>query len=164
MRTTIEAQLHQILLDVVPGNFDSDAQGRIVAEAAASLLSLTRQASFGSPKRELSEEDMMTALFQAMERVAEADEVDEDEEEFPAHLDASGMSPEQVVRAASRLGDKAWGDMEIFNDDELDAMLRDDDSKDPYEFTFDDTTGRDDRFGVGRRHRSDGLTGSIGGA
>jgi hypothetical protein len=150
----IEAELHQMLLDSFPGMCDADAQAHIVAEAAAALDAGRRQAKLASAKAVADEEEAMaTAILHAMERIAQTSLLEDDEQN---HLDASGMSPEQVIRAAARMDGKAWGDMCLVNDADLDAILGTEDI-DPYRYDFSDGTGRNERFVPKgkKKHRTD---------
>lgn len=165
---TVEAELHQMLLDIVPSHGDSDAQARIIAEASAIYK---REARFRNGHRtaaadtRLVEAQMMDALLKAMGQMAEWDDVDDE----PEILDVRGMSAEQVVRAAGRLGTQYSDevvnpedfDVFFFNEDEGDTKAWDFNFADghervPYDYGC-DRTSRFTKPGYGK-HRSDNMS------
>ena len=164
----IEAELHQMLEEIVP-NSSSEEQARIVAEAAAIFeCESERQSNQKTAKRTNSDmvrESMMAdALLRAIGVMGDWGQSRNDEEYTPAFVDGRGMGNRAIISQVSGIhfrgaANDVWGDMDILNED-LDQFLEDDD----YETTYTIEDGHEEHcpdlfFAPGRgRHRSDSLS------
>jgi hypothetical protein len=154
----IEARLHDMLLEIAPDLYDEGEQARIIAEASAIFGRSERKASRGSNEM-VRESRMMDSILQA---IGHLPDWDSDE---PSYIDGRGMTPDQIVKAASRSGGyKPDLGLDILNDGDLDVFYGEPD-QDPNGYDMDDIATLKDGddahpetyfFTPGRgRHRSD---------
>ncbi|MGN9273744.1 hypothetical protein ACTMO5_15010, partial [Enterococcus faecium] len=126
----IEAEIHEILLDIVHDAHDYEEQAQIVA-TATSIFENSRdhlsekQIKQASSNDKLREAMMIDSLFQAMGHLSEwhktASRDIDDEDYTPSYIDGRGLTPEQITRAASK--GVGFGSMDILNDSELDEFF-----------------------------------------
>jgi len=92
----LEAELHQVLLDLAPDTHDEEEQARIVAEASLIYSHLSK-----SGKREVEarahESRLADALLQAMGQLD-----DWDYNDVPQFIDGRGLSPEEILQQVSK--------------------------------------------------------------
>lgn len=119
---TIEAQIHDILLDLLPEHYSNLNQAKIVAEATSIFLQTNGSNIKVASK---SESGMMKALWTALATLS----LDEDFDEEPDYVDGYGLDPSQIVRSAENSFKRKNNfkmskiAMEIINDDDLSALL-----------------------------------------
>ena len=130
----IEAEIHDILLDIAPDTHDLDEQAQIVAIATSIFHKsesqfnqrMAKKMSNSSPEK-IKEARIVDSLFQAMGRLADwQNEVEEDNEyEYNmTYVDGRGLDPDQIVRkAAHTVVGQNFGSMDILNDSELDEFF-----------------------------------------
>jgi hypothetical protein len=164
----IEAELHQMLEEIVP-NSSSEEQARIVAEAAAIFeREAQRQSKQKTAKRmnaDMVRDSMMAdALLQAIGAMDDWGQSRNEDEYAPAFVDGRGLGSRAIISQVSGMhfrgaASDVWGDMDILNED-LDQFLDDDEEESTY--TIED--GHEEHcpdlfFAPGRgRHRSDSLS------
>lgn len=118
----IEAELHQMLLDIAPGYSDEE-QAIIVAEASSIFARQERTAS----KRVAVQREsrMMDAVLAALKQMQ-----DWEEESDTTYIDGRGRSADQIVRSAGKFkrGTPDLG-LDILNDDDMDVFFFEPDSR-----------------------------------
>lgn len=132
MSINIERELHNLLLDLAPRSEDDLVdQATVIAEASAIFDTMARTA--GGPSKNNTkwvEAKMLDSLLEAMQiSYASADEYDND-----SVIDATNLTPEQIIHKAERLRpiasnpepmnyDKPFGNnMCVLNDDDLEPF------------------------------------------
>lgn len=133
---TIEAKLHDILLDLFPDQFNSYNQAKIVAEAA-DLFSKTLNKKTASVRN--GETGLVKALWAALSSLGLDDDFDDSESNY---VDGFGLDPNQIIRSAVSQNNKynlklKKMSMEILNDSELDVFLNEEIEN---EYNLDDAT------------------------
>jgi len=130
MSIDIEKELHNLLLGLSPcsGNEDIIEQSIIIAEASAIFNTMTRKASISSTNnKKWREAKMLDALLTSMQN-----HYAKNNEEKISAIDATDLTPEQIVHKASRLQtapmpsdyDQPFGNnMDILNDNDLEPFL-----------------------------------------
>lgn len=116
----IEAQLHEIFLDLFPDNYNNNHQARIIAEATDIFLKNENKRT--SAKN--GESGLVKAVWAAMSNLG----FDEEEDNYDNFVEGFGLDPNQIVRQAvssniklnNKLNKMA---MEILNDDDLSVFL-----------------------------------------
>lgn len=116
----IEAQLHEIFLDLFPDNFNSNHQAKIIAEATDIFLKNENKRT--SAKN--GESGLVKAVWAAMSNLG----FDDLEDNSDDYVDGFGLDPNQIVRQAvssnirinNKLNKMA---MEVLNDDDLSVFL-----------------------------------------
>jgi hypothetical protein len=132
---TIEAKLHDILLDLFPDQFNNHNQAKIVAEAA-DLFNKTVNKKTASATRN-GETGLVKALWAALSSLG----FDEDfEDQDSNYVDGFGLDPNQIIRSAVSQSNKQnlklkKMAMEVLNDTELDVFLNEEIEN---EYNFDD--------------------------
>lgn len=132
----IEAQLHDILLDLFPDQYNNQNQAKIVAEAADIFQNNKSKRTSSTANGETS---YVRALWAAMASLGIDEEYDEYEDNY---VDGVGLNPEQIIRSAVNKNNKynlklRKMSMEILNDDDVDIFL---DKENVNEYNFDDAT------------------------
>ena len=164
----IEADLHQMLEEIVP-NSSSEEQARIVAEAAAIFeREAQRHSTLKTARRtdvDMVRESMMAdALLQAIGVMDDWGQTRNSDDYTPAFVDGRGLGNRAIISQVSGMhfrgaASDVWGEMDILNED-LDQFLADD----PEEITYTIEDGHEEHcpelfFAPGRgRHRSDSLS------
>jgi hypothetical protein len=160
----IEAELHQMLEEIVP-NSSSEEQARIVAEAAAIFeREAQRQSANKTAKRidvDMARESMMAdALLQAIGAMEDWSQT-HDDDYAPAFVDGRGLSNRAIISRVSGMhirgaASDLWGNMDILNKD-LDQFLSDNTEENTYNIEDGHEEHCPEIFFVpGRgRHRSD---------
>jgi len=92
----LEAELHQVLLDLAP-DIHEEEQAQIVAEASAIYTSMSKNGR-REAESNVHEARLADALLQAMGQLD-----DWDFEEEPPYIDGQGLSPEEIVHKASKM-------------------------------------------------------------
>ena len=135
---TIEAQLHDILLDLFPDHYSNFNQAKIVAEAS----DIYNKNTSGN-KRTSSQRNGETGLVKALWAALSALGLDEEYEDYSVSVvDGYGLDPNQIVRSAVNSSIKnnlklKKLSMEVLNDKDLDIFLN---SEIENEYNFDDAT------------------------
>ena len=135
---TIEAQLHELLLDIAPEQHTVAEQARVIAEASEVYSQIyannKRVAGKVSESSVVHEAHMMDALLQALASYPSQD----DDDDFGAdYVNGIGLDPREIVRHAAagegsrHNGSKNFGNMDILNDDDLDVFFKE--SPDDYD-------------------------------
>jgi len=135
---TIEAQLHDILLDLVPDQYSAISQAKIVAEAA-DIYYKANKANTRTSAAKRGETGLVKALWTALASLSLEEDYEYDE---PSYVDGFGMDPNQIVRSAVSKSNKvnfkmSKKAMEILNDEDLSVFL---DEEIENEYNFDDAT------------------------
>ena len=91
----LEAELHQVLLDLAPDTHDEE-QARIVAEASLIYGHLLKN-GIRESKTYAHESRLADALLQAMGQLDDWDYSD-----TPQYIDGRGLCPEQIIHEASK--------------------------------------------------------------
>ena len=134
---TIEAKLHDILLDLFPDQFNSYSQAKIVAEAAD--LCVERSNKKTASVNRNGETGLVKALWAALSSLG----LDEDfEDQDSNYVDGFGLDPNQIIRSAVSQNNKynlklKKLSMEVLNDSELDVFLNEEIEN---EYNLDDAT------------------------
>lgn len=136
MSRMLEAELHDVLLDISADALDTDEQAKIIAQAAhvfrlAEGKTLKRQAKSKAGADQIREAAIMDALMQAMNRVAD---FNADDDDFDGMLlDADSLDPSQIVRqvecgkrtfSSFSVANAGYGkNLDVVDDDSLDFLL-----------------------------------------
>ncbi len=147
---TIEAQIHDILLDLLPDQYSLNSQAKIVAEATSIYLQSAKSNNIKTAAK--SESGMMKALWTSLASLS----LEEDyEDEYPDYVDGIGLDPSQIVRSAvnniKRKSNIKMSKvaMEIINTEDLSVFLDNEDNYvDNDQYNFDDVADKS-------RHRDD---------
>lgn len=134
----IEAEIHDILLEIASDAHDYEEQAQIVATAADIFRQseaqfnqkMMKKASSATPEK-LKEALIVDALFQAMghlsdwHKTASIEDYEADAEYNMTYVDGRGLDPEQITRKAAKtvVGQGQFGSMSILNDEELDEFF-----------------------------------------
>lgn len=134
---TIEAQLHDILTDLFPDQYNSQNQAKIVAEATDIYLKNNNKRSASK-----TESGLVKALWTALASLGLDEDLDENDSFY---VDGFGLDPNQIIRSAVNKNNIANLKlnklaMEILNDSELSVFLSD---EIPYEYNLYDATDDD---------------------
>jgi hypothetical protein len=133
---TIEAKLHDILIDLLPDQYNSYNQAKIIAEAT-DIFNKSINKKTASNKN--GETGLVKALWAALSTLG----LDEDFEDTDSnYVDGFGLDPNQIVRSAVNQNAKQnfkfrKMSMEILNDSELDVILNNEIDN---VYNFDDAT------------------------
>jgi hypothetical protein len=150
---TIEAQIHDILLDLLPDQYSNLSQAKIIAEATSIYTQNLKTGNIKTAAK--SESSMMKALWTALASLSLEEDFEFDN--TPDYVDGYGLDPNQIVRSAvnniryknnikmSKIA------MQIINDDDLSALMDNEDNyvdNDKYDFddVADETRHRKDVF------------------
>ncbi len=134
---TIEAKLHDILLDLFPDQFNSYNQAKIVAEAADLFVEKSNKKTASVNRN--GETGLVKALWAALSSLG----LDEDfEDQDSNYVDGFGLDPNQIIRSAVSQNNKynlklKKLSMEVLNDSELDVFLNEEIEN---EYNLDDAT------------------------
>ena len=137
---TIEAQIHDILLDLLPEQYSQLSQAKIVAEAASIYAQTAKSSNVKTASK--AESGMMKALWTALASLSLEEDYEDDSVDY---LDGVGLDPSQIVRSAChsyknknnvKMSKIA---MEIINDEDLSVFLDNEDNYiDNNKYDFDD--------------------------
>ena len=134
---TIEAKLHDILLDLFPDQFNSYNQAKIVAEAADYFNKNVNKKTASATRN--GETGLVKALWASLSSLG----LDEDfEDQDSNYVDGFGLDHNQIIRSAVSQNNKQnlkfkKMAMEVLNDSELDVFLNEEIEN---EYNFDDAT------------------------
>jgi len=134
---TIEAKLHDILLDLFPDQFSSYNQAKIVAEATDFFSKNVSKKTAAASRN--GETGLVKALWASLSSLG----LDEDfEEQDSNYVDGFGLDPNQIIRSAVSQNNKQnlkfkKMAMEVLNDSELDVFLNEEIEN---EYNLDDAT------------------------
>lgn len=147
---TIEAHIHDILLDLLPDQYSLQNQAKIVAEATNIYLQTPNVNNIKTASK--LESGMMKALWTALASLSLEEDYDD---EYPDYVDGFGLDPSQIVRSAvnsikSKSNVKmSKVAMEIINSEDLSVFLDNEDNYlDNSKYDFDDVADE-------TRHRKD---------
>jgi len=125
----IEAQLHEIFLDLFPDNYNHNHQAKVVAEATD--IYVKNQNKRTSAKN--GESGLVKAVWAAMSNLGFEES---EEDNYSNIIDGFGLDPNQIVRQAVnsniKLNNK-WNKlaMDVLNDDDL-SVFMDEEIKNKY--------------------------------
>lgn len=138
---TIEAQIHDILLDLLPDQYSQLSQAKIVAESASIYAQNIKGNNIKTASK--AESSMMKALWTALASLSLEEDYEDDAVDY---VDGVGLDPSQIVRSAChsyknkntvKMSKIA---MEIINDEDLSVFLDNEDNYiDNNKYDFDDT-------------------------
>lgn len=165
MSKTIEAELHEALLDIAPNAFTKEDQAILIAEASEIFRSkekrmAQRKAGKGSYREALTTDSLLEAM-----RLSEMN----DDDEFiksAIYIDSNSHDPSQVMRKIESRNKKYsannFGNMDIINDDDIDKLLHPHyDEKTVNNYSIDDGHDRHDpelyEVPDTGKHRSDSI-------
>jgi len=119
---TIEAQLHDILIDLFPDQYNSNNQAKIIAEAT-DIFEKTLNKKTASTKN--GETGLVKALWAAMSSLGLDEDFEDNESGF---VDGFGLDPNQIIRSAVNQNNRQNFKlkkmaMEVLNDSDLDVFL-----------------------------------------
>jgi len=144
---TIEAKLHDILLDLFPDQYNNYNQAKIVAEAA-DVFNKSLNKKTASVKN--GETGLVKALWAALSNLGLDDEFESDNQ---GYVDGYGLDPNQIIRSAVNQNNKHnlklnKMAMEVLNDSDLDDILNPNEIENVYNFedSIDDTLHPKDVF------------------
>ena len=132
---TIEAQIHDILLDLLPEQYSQLSQAKIVAEAASVYAQTNKGNNIKTASK--AESSMMKALWTALASLSLEEDYEDDSVDY---LDGVGLDPSQIVRSACHsYKNKSTVKMskiamEIINDEDLSVFLDNDIDNNKYDF------------------------------
>ncbi len=92
---TIEAQIHDILLDLLPEQYSQLSQAKIVAEATSIYAQTVKSSNVKTASK--AESGMMKALWTALASLSLEEDYEDDAVDY---LDGVGLDPSQIVRSA----------------------------------------------------------------
>lgn len=139
---TIEAQIHDILLDLLPEQYSQLSQAKIVAEATSIYAQSVKSSNIKTASASKVESGMMKALWTALASLSLEEDYEDDTVDY---VDGVGLDPSQIIRSAChsyknknnvKMSKIA---MEIINDEDLSVFLDNEDNYiDNNKYDFDD--------------------------